>query len=98
MHNLRRFAFRSFSVPLRLSSSPAFAPSQASNIMGQSKKQESSSVRDESATENKPLPALSQKDFQVYNRLAVQMDQFVSQPHPNHTQSHTDPNLALGTA
>lgn len=71
---------RSFSSgPLRLSN-PALAQQPSDIMVRKEKRSESSPDVDKNVTESESLPPLSMKDFQVFNRMAVQMDQFVSRP------------------
>lgn len=71
---------RSFSSgPLRLSN-PALAQQPSDIMVRKEKRSESSPDVDKNAAESESLPPLSMKDFQVFNRMAVQMDQFVSRP------------------
>lgn len=76
-------AFRGFaSTPARFASNSA-ATHLPVDIMGKKRNESAGNGTGEGES---PSP-LSMKDFQVYNRLSVQMDQFVSPPNQTPTNS-----------
>ena len=83
-------AFRGFaSTPARFASSSA-ATHLPADIMG--KKRNEATAAGNGTEEGESLPPLSMKDFQVYNRLSVQMDQFVRTLYPTSPQV---PNMQI---